>query len=241
MQVSCVVAVHNEAEYLPCSLPSLLDSRFDEVVFVLDRCTDKSEQLIHACHDGRFKTIVKPTSSWNNPCAETKSYGVENAAYDLLMMSDADIILDTATVDRAVETFQRNGDTCLINFSYKQYSLWGSVWQRLTDEWTNLLGWLIRKLNVQPKRSGIYMIKKQHAHLADHPSEYDELQQKHPTVQVESNTVHLRPRRNKGAQIARGRSRASLPQYSLVKTLLMSVLLLQPYMFSGYLQARRQH
>jgi len=42
MTISVVMPVHNEEKYLPYSLASLLRCPIDELVIVLDRCTDRS-------------------------------------------------------------------------------------------------------------------------------------------------------------------------------------------------------
>jgi len=46
MTVSVVLPVHNEAEMLKITLPSIQQLHLDEVVIVFDRCTDNSEKIV---------------------------------------------------------------------------------------------------------------------------------------------------------------------------------------------------
>ena len=58
MKVSVVMAVHNEAQYLPYTLFPLTQIDFDEVIFVLDRCTDNSQQIIEGANIKNMKVLL---------------------------------------------------------------------------------------------------------------------------------------------------------------------------------------
>ena len=240
-KTSCVIAVHNEAKYLRYSLPYLLTSPFEEIVFVLDRCKDNSEQIIKQYGDARFKVLCKNEANWQNPCAEAKNFGCSKATHNLLLITDADMVLDLKAVQNGIRMFEQNKNVTLVCLAYKQYSLHGTILQRLGDEWINFIGMIVRKLGVQPRRGGIYLVRKEIAAIQDSPSEYDFLQQKHKVIRIETKSLHLRPRFSKKAQISRGKARMHLPQYNVIKVLLASILQLQPYMLFSYLSERRQH
>jgi len=234
---SCVVAVHNEEKFLPYSLLNITDAVFDDVIFVLDRCTDDSEKLVKGVMDKRFVLYHKNRQDWKEACAESKNVGCSLAMGELLMISDADVILDIGAVKEAIELVAKKEIDAVV-FTYRQYSLFGTILSRIKDEWINLLWMLIRKSGFQPIRSGIYMIKKELAVIPDLAGEYDYLQQQLRTFPIQTKTLHLRPRRSREAQIQRGRVRACLPQYTKLKMLIMSILQLEPYLFAGFLMER---
>jgi glycosyltransferase involved in cell wall biosynthesis len=99
------MAIYNEEKFLPYSLPPVADSFFDEVVVVLDRCTDNSERMVKGVMDTRFVLFNKSGQDWKYPCAESKNTGCTLANGELLMISDADVILDVDAVKRAIELF----------------------------------------------------------------------------------------------------------------------------------------
>ena len=47
-KTSVVVAVHNEEKYLPYCIAGLVKSLVYEVIFVLDRCSDRSLKIIES-------------------------------------------------------------------------------------------------------------------------------------------------------------------------------------------------
>jgi len=235
VKVSCVLPIHNEAKYLRYSLPTLLKSPFHEIIIVLDRCVDDSKHIVEAYADDRFTIVLKTRASWKNRCAEAKHVGCSNADGDLIFFSDADIILDLKAVEKALRLFKRHTQLEVVVFSYKQYTLDGSIFQRIRDKWVNLATGISRKTNIQPKHTGIYLIKKSLAKITDHPSEYDVVQQKTKLIHIETNTLHLRPGYSKQKQIGRGKARMVLPQYNFLKILLSTIIGLQPYMLTSYL------
>jgi len=161
--------------------------------------------------------------------------------FEVLACSRArDVILDLKAVNKAIDILTNSKNVDRVCFSYRQYSLAGTVFQRLRDECFNLLAVIVRKFGIHPRRSGIYRAKKETVDIQDYPSEYDVLQQKHNTVQIETETLHLRPRYCKEDQIKRGKARAHLQQYSLFKTVLASLVFLQPYLLMGYLTEKRR-
>jgi len=238
MKVSCVLPIRNEEQYLPYSLPHLNRLNVEEILFVLDRCADNSESLIMKFGNSKTRITHKTDSAWSNQCAETKAYGCSKAKYPLVLMSDADVILDSDCVEPAKHLLQTQN--CIVMLSYRQYSLGGTVLERLHDELVNFIGLFVRRVRLQPCRGGIYMARKDSLNLEDYPSEYDILQQKYRVVSLETKTLHLRPRHSREAQIQRGKARAGLPQYNVLKILLVSLLELQPYMLFAYLREHKK-
>jgi len=238
MSTSVIIAVHNEEKHLPYFLPNLFGLHANEFIFVLDRCNDNSKHLIQTVHHpetAETKIVDKQFVSWKNSPAETQDLGCQHATGETIFMLDADIIPDKNLIEKTMPHFK---DAEIVAFTYKNYTLHGSVFQRVHDELVNFMARIIRKSGIQPKRSGLYAIKKQNAKIRDADSEYDELQRKHETKLIKTNILHLRPGLSKEKQMSQGRVRAQLPQYNLLKILLASLLLFKPYMLIAYLQTK---
>ncbi len=189
--------------------------------------------------DERFSLFHKTRQGWIHPIAEVKNLVCSLASGDLLLISDCDVILDIEAVKQAITYFE-DEDIDAVVFIYKQHSLFGSMFNRIKDVWINHLRTLISRSGIQPNRSGIYMIRKEYAVIPDLPSEYDPLQMNLRTVPIQTKTLHLRPKRSRESQMQRGRSRAKLAQYSLMKTIIMSILQLEPFLLKGFLLEMRR-
>lgn len=232
----CVLAVHNEERFLPYSVGALNELGC-KVVVVLDRCSDSSERIVKASLVNTF-VYIKQKSGCRFSMSESKNIGCEIARQngaELLLISDADVILDVGAVKRALNYL---ASSCFVVLAYREYSLFGSAFYRFIDELHNLFSAFVRKFRVHPVRAGIFVGLAELMVFKDKSGEYDYLQRKHRTAWIKTDTLHLRPRWDRESQISRGAVRARLPQYSLFKVLLTSFLLLQPLTVVGYLKEK---
>jgi len=95
MQISGIMPIHNEEEYLPYCLESLKHAPLSELVVLLDGCTDGSEQIIR-----RFKPrypvkifYAKP-HKWRNKIAEVTEQCFSLCGGDIIYDLFADVIYD---------------------------------------------------------------------------------------------------------------------------------------------------
>lgn len=91
--LSVIVCAHNEEKYIDKSLPSLikaLEGMSSEVIFVADRCTDKT---VEKAKRYPVKIIEKTWKKWNNSYSEALQTGHQNAKGSYLSIVDADIIV----------------------------------------------------------------------------------------------------------------------------------------------------
>lgn len=90
--VSVIMPIHNEEEYLPCSLESLkkIDDQILEFIFILDRCTDNSEALVRQWFP-KTEIVKKDTCRWKNPIAENFQIGFEMSRGEVICTHDADV------------------------------------------------------------------------------------------------------------------------------------------------------
>ncbi|MBL9147081.1 MAG: glycosyltransferase [Phycisphaerae bacterium] len=106
-RVSIVVPAHNEERVIEACAASLLASDYPslEVIVVLDRCTDRTLELLrpHAARDPRL-TIVENGAcppDWAGKCNAAR-VGAERATGDLLLFTDADVQFAPELVRAAV-------------------------------------------------------------------------------------------------------------------------------------------
>ncbi|RLI39975.1 hypothetical protein DRO69_13560 [Candidatus Bathyarchaeota archaeon] len=91
--ISVIVCAHNEEKYIDKSLPSLikaLEGKSSEIIFVADRCTDKTVEKA-----GKYpvKIIEKEWKKWENSYSEALQIGYANAKGTYVSIVDADIII----------------------------------------------------------------------------------------------------------------------------------------------------
>lgn len=91
-RVSVIMPIHNEEKYLPCSLQSLkqVEDRIFEFIFILDRCTDRSEIIVRQWFPNA-KIIKKETCRWKNAIAENFQIGLGLSEGDVVCTHDADV------------------------------------------------------------------------------------------------------------------------------------------------------
>lgn len=106
-RVSIVVPAHNEEEHVDRALRSLLNLDYPdyEVIFVNDRSTDRTGEIADgiSAEDGRLTVIHLtdlPTGWFGTNHARTR--GGEVATGEILLMTDADVILEPQSLKAAV-------------------------------------------------------------------------------------------------------------------------------------------
>ncbi|MCG6876800.1 MAG: glycosyltransferase family 2 protein [Betaproteobacteria bacterium] len=111
--VSIVVPAHNEERVIATCVASLLASDYPEleVVVVLDRCSDRSRELLRpfAERDARLRIIENATCppDWAGKCNAAR-VGAEVARGEYLLFTDADVRFDPSLVRAAVGLQRRD-------------------------------------------------------------------------------------------------------------------------------------
>jgi glycosyltransferase involved in cell wall biosynthesis len=91
--VSVIVCAHDEEKYVGKCLPNLLQALRDfksEVIFVADRCTDRT---VEKARKYPVKIIEKTWKKWENSYSEALQTGYTNAKGVYVSIVDADIIV----------------------------------------------------------------------------------------------------------------------------------------------------
>ena len=247
---SGVMPIHNEEKYLPYSLSSLLDAEIDELVVVLDRCTDRSESIIDyfAEHvDYEVKKVIVKERRWLYPTAEVFTIGFNMASGDIIYSLAGDCIYNP-------EIFRIDWSQIeFASFPYLDYPIYGKLIEKIQANWINMYKKiaysLYPKLSGKDKFSGIYAFKR-HVYEAipriDVMSEdiwfLKEARKKGYKYKYFPDliNIHLRPTllSNKEKQRWHGRSRAHLG-YPLWKVIAHSVILGKPEVFKAYIQEKK--
>ena len=128
---SIVIPVHNEFNMLIQTLPSIFQLEAKEIIFVLDRCTDRTKELIEDFQSRfHFKRVdtrilsIEFKSQWNSHLNFLYDVGIKNARSEINLLSQADVLLDSerinnsgirdTTVPRSIETPTIGATTSII-------------------------------------------------------------------------------------------------------------------------------
>lgn len=245
MRISGVMAVHNDAEYLRYSLPALRGIPFDELIFVLDRCTDESEEVVRRMAPEGSEIVFKEEQHWVfTRAGESFQMGFDRATNDVVFALGADLILTRRAINVAVDLMGNPGVGSVF-FGFTQRPIRG-VWRRVHEEYINFLKrYLLDR--VSPYRmmftTGVYCFRRSLARLRDSPAEYDDLHNQirargYKAVYVpDAGIVHLRAGLSREKQIWHGRVRAKLGE-PLMKVALHSTINLKPWTLITYLRCR---
>lgn len=93
--ISVICCAHNEEDYVGKSVPNILKALecvSGELLFVADRCTDNTVNLVK---EYGVPIIEKKNKTWKNSYAEALQIGYLKAQGDYLSIVDADVIIPT--------------------------------------------------------------------------------------------------------------------------------------------------
>lgn len=103
LKVSAIVCAHNEAKYVGKCLGSVrnaLKSIRNEIVFVADRCTDDTVEIVKKY--GVTTLIEKTWKRWENSYAESLQSGYLQASGEYVSIIDADVVVPSDFFERMI-------------------------------------------------------------------------------------------------------------------------------------------
>ena len=251
MKISVVMPVHNEEHYLPYSLKPLFKAPIYEFIFVLDRCTDRSENFIlrFVSHRKRCRIIHKSETKWLNPAAEAYDLGAQHASGDYIYFIDADTVIDPEIFD---EKHWEKGDA--LRFRYYNYDIWGN---KVKSAYERVILELSEKLRLSTGHfATVIAFRRNYWERTRHewPPEDMESFRKNPRFVIKhilmqeheksflkistTNCLHLRPRVTISQQQLRGIARHLL-KYPLWRVVLHSILYFEAHSLVSFLWAKR--
>ena len=246
IKISGVMAVHNEAEYLRYSLPALKTLGLNEIIFVLDRCTDNSLSVIKRYAPHNSYILIKKWQHWTQTRAgETFQYGFDYATHDIVFALGADLILSRSAF-ALTQHYMKKPCVGSVSFGFQQYSL-QSRRQLIHSTYINCVQHFINHLNPYRRTfysTGVYCFRKHLAKLEDEPAEYFNLHRRIKDLGYQhihipnSNIIHLRPGFTKEKQMWHGETRARRGE-PFLRTALYSLLKVRPWTLIAFFKHRQ--
>ena len=244
---SVVMPVHNEEDNLRYSLPTLFSIEPDQIIIILDRCNDRSRDVIEASSrrlnykgDLVLVDVEENFPNWRYRVARLFRMGFVLSKNDSILTMAADIVLDPRVKDY-VSTIQGN-EIKLVSFGLKYYPV---------D-----LTYFVKRLVtlVFPARgfSGVFLFSKRawietedEVAVKRIPKAQDtflsnSIKKKYATRNVWLNIVHLRHRKDAKDQYLRGVTAYRISKKSLPAVFISSILYLSPFMLKGYVNERER-
>ncbi|MCX6649636.1 MAG: glycosyltransferase [Candidatus Bathyarchaeota archaeon] len=237
--------VHNEQDNLVYSLPALFAVEPDEIIIILDRCSDRSREVIDAAsvkldYKGDIKLIevAEDFPDWRYRVARLFRIGFAKARNDTILTMAADIVLDKKIKDYV--PLIESSDVKLISFGLKYYPV-------------DMIFFVKRIVTlVFPGRgfSGVFLFSKKAWRETEDPEKVkrivkaqdtflsDSIKKRYSTRHVWLDVVHLRARRDVKDQYLRGVTAYQVSGKSLPSVFISSIIYLRPLMLMGYMHAR---
>jgi glycosyltransferase involved in cell wall biosynthesis len=239
--------IHNEEDNLRYTLKSLFDLQPDEVIAVLDNCTDHSKQMLEAYtrktdYNGRLQLleIKEIPKDWNYRVAYLFRHGYQAARNDTILTTAADIVLDQ-NIKRHILEFGRD-DVKIMSFGLIPYPL----------DWIYFARKLISLILPRSTFSGVFLFSKK-AWLETEREEdakrvlraqdtlmFRSIRRVYRARHVWTRSLHLRSRSNdSNFYYVRGMVSYQVTHRSDLFVFLSSIVYLHPKMFVGYRHAKR--
>jgi hypothetical protein len=242
MEFTLVCPIHNEDSSLPITLGGMYAVKPTEIIFTLDRCTDKSEKIIEKVaknYETDTRIIIKTSDDgkdWMFRSAYLRRDAYQRAKYDTILNTSADLALTTEINRYLPQVGIKYG---LISFGYiERWNIYFFI-GRLKNIFTpnkGFAGLLAFSKKAWLETENIEDLKKiprgedTHLKLA--------ISSKYKIAHRLTHCLHLRPRTTFWNQYNQGVdfwNQLHIPPY---KMFLHSLFFVKPAAFTGYLHAR---
>ena len=238
--ISVICCAHNEEEYVDKSIPSILNALKGfsaEVLFVADRCTDSTVDIVRR-YD--VNVIEKKWKKWENSYAESLQTGYLEAKGTYVSIIDADIAVPVNFFRDLLPMIRR--DIASVAGDVVTYS--DTFWNRLFYAWEKTYN--IAPLGKEPHGAARIILKSaldkiggfQDVPAPDTKLDISLVKEGYKSVSVSAiKTYHLRHlslRKVVSRQIASGRARYALG-ISLKRTVGHCILRFRPLILQGWM------
>lgn len=245
--------IHNEAKFLPYSLPSIYRLKPDEVLLLFDRCTDNSPEIAKKMADRhkyasrtRFIEINEPSPRWKFRIAFVRRQGFKIAKNHVILNTDADTMLSEEIAD-AIPLIGKS-DIGMVKFGRRPYP------RTLQSYLGTLISPFLHVLKGHPAIgfAAIYAFSKEAWLATENPKLaknvlraedthlYSSISKKYKAIFIETRTLHLRPQETKENHFLKGVTRWQVKRAPLWMVVAHTFMFLRPPVLSGYLKARLQ-
>lgn len=238
---SVVVPVHNEAKMLGYTLPSIHGVKPEEVIFVLDRCTDSTEKIIKGFwkkyNSEKVKLVllrVQQKSTWRMHLNFLYDLGIRKAQSKIVLLTQADILYDYGKIKGNIAD-ALYGMVSFAVLPHPHISFWNHFVNRSLQLFGGILG--------IARFSGVIAINKEHylscslatEDLFNFDTQLKINFKKKAYKFVLSKNLNLRPWvRSKLWNLGVDKYKAGTPFW---KVMFFSIIRLMPEVLTGYLHA----
>ena len=241
-----ICPIHNEESMLPYSLPSVYRLRPNEVILILDRCTDSSRRIceIASSHYPKTRTRLvdvdnSTVEGWASRIGAIRRHAFSISSSDAILNTDADIVLDAKIGDYMKEL---KSSVRMIKFGFMDYPFNPQSFVKKIMSGFSSLPSIVKGY------AGLYCFSKEAWQMSEAPAsaqiaeaEDSHLQvsisQRYQVLYKNTGSLHLRPAETKEKNFWRGMEYYRTVKASTIMVLLHSFVMLRPHMLSGYLYA----
>lgn len=243
MMFSLVIPVHDEANMLLLTLTTIHKLNSNEVIFVLDRCTDSTEKILkdYWKNDdlGEVKLVllrVERKSTWKIHLNFLYDIGIKEADSKIVLLSQADILHDYGMINRNIQ----DASYGMVSFAVSEHphiSPWNHFITRVLQRGG-------AKIGIERFSGVIAISKEEYSKKPLKPNDFFgfdlQLQQNFSNYKFQpTRNLNLRPWvRSKLWMAGYDKYCVGKP---LWKPLLFSILRLTPEVFAGYAYAKYQN
>lgn len=243
IKFSAVVTVHNEEKFLLYSIPSLFQLKPDQIIVVLDRCEDRSEEVVHELikkfkYEGSIDIVKirKKPKDWKWQLSYLYYVGIKKARNDIVFFIGADTKFGTC-LKKHLRRF-KDEKVGWISFGYRNYPFEYSSWMRHKIQKVHTrrtpagLNHFFRKSIIENEIEKMKRIPRS----PDAFTYNESIRKGYKNLFFQSDTVHLKPLKQK-RWYKSGISRYIFGQ-SFPSILWNACLYFRPLMIAGFLKAK---
>lgn len=236
---SLVLPIHNEAEMLLYTLPSIYALHAKEVIFGLDRCDDYSEKIIRAEAKKYPKTATKLVEMNDASAYQYRPAYLRRRLYDL---AENDTILNTSAdvqLDQAIKHHLKLDRYKLISFGDIDYPFNYQCFAKrlLSVTGHGFSGLMVFSKAAYLETEDVNSLK--NIKSAEDTHLYASIASKYPTRHINTRSLHLRPREMPTDHWKRGYAQRKTQHKSQIQSFIHSIIMLRPNVFVGYRHALR--
>ena len=259
---SVIMPIHNEAELLKLSLPSVLRLDPTEIILLFDNCTDNSyneavriTKRMNYFEKTVFKTVTaEEGSEFSFRPTFLRRKGYLMAKHGKVLKTDADLILDPKI--KKYVPLLGNDDVRIINFEYLDFPI----------SYRHMIKRFLEKMKIPLPQSERWLGGNVLFCLEDWKKAFSERQKdqnrridlskvargedtlfhkllisekKHKSIIVLTNTLHLRPVESPNRHYLRGQISWNVAQRSFLLVLVQAIIFNRLKMIKGYLDAKK--
>ncbi len=245
MKFTVVIPIRNEEKNLVYSLPSVYKLNPDEVILLFDRCTDNSLRIskriskdMGSLQKTKSYEMNKPSPEWRSRIAFLRNYGYKLAKNDIILTTDADMIIDSS-IRGYLNKIGQDG-VALISLGFLDYPYTFQTFSRRIissiSPFTGFAGFYAFSKEAWLETEDLESVR--HIPSAEDTHLRMSILKKYKGIHKNTNSIHIRPNESIASHYLRGILYWQIVHDPMWKMLLHSSFMLRPATMAGYIHAR---